>query len=101
MRYCSVMRGETRKPIQPKTCSDCGAPMEAGVMIETMGGPKIGWHPRLRGTPFFKTLFGRPTGTIDAWRPDKFLEITTYRCTACGLLKLHANQAAEPGDGGP
>ena len=101
MRYWRDVPDETQKTIQPKTCSDCGAAMEAGLMIETMGGPKIGWHPRLRGTPFFKTLFGRPTGTIDVWRPDKFLEITTYRCTACGLLKSYANQAAEPEAEGP
>ena len=96
MGYWRGVPENTPKPIQPRTCADCGAAMEAGQLIETMGGPRIGWHPRLLGTPFFKTLFGRSTGTIDVWRPDKFLEITTYRCTACGLLKAYANQAGEP-----
>jgi hypothetical protein len=75
--------------------------MEVGVMVPTGGEPKIHWHPRMQGTPFFKTIFGRSTGTIEVWHPDKFLDIFACRCTACGLLKLYANQVGEPGTGGP
>jgi len=74
---------DNKSTTEPK-CADCGSPMEAGYIPDYLylGVVQLAWHPG-------KIAIGL-LGGMKAPNSWQGLQITAYRCTACGFLKLFA-----------
>jgi len=71
-------------------CPDCDAPMEVGFIPDSSYDRVVQacWH---RGKPERKQFLGIKlhTGSIK-YEVESMIEITTFRCTSCGLLRSYA-----------
>ncbi len=73
-------------PPAERTCTDCGRPMVAGVLVDYRRGtahPSEWVEARLETSAW--------TGGV---QNDPRYEVAAYRCTGCGLLKLYADSPA-------
>ncbi len=70
------------------TCPECGSSMEKGFIPDSAHGPSVHkskWH---RGEPGEMKFLGMPLGMkTDS---EAMYDITAYRCTECGLIRLYA-----------
>jgi hypothetical protein len=73
-------------PPVERTCTDCGQPLVAGVLVDYRRGAA---HPSEWVEAQLQTSAW--TGGVTN---DVRYEVAAYRCTGCGLLKLYADALA-------
>ena len=73
-------------PPVDRTCPDCDQPMVAGVLVDYRRGSA---HPSEWVEAQLETSAW--TGSV---KNDVRYEVTAYRCTGCGLLRLYADTRA-------
>ena len=68
-------------------CPECNAMMEPGFIPDLANSEvrQSVWH---RGASEARKIFGMKKGV--KYHETETVEVTTYRCTACGLLKSFA-----------
>ena len=71
---------------RPTNCPDCGGALEAGTLVDYS---RSGIRPsQWTEGPLHTSIW------LGAVKNERRLEVTTYRCRDCGLLRLYADREA-------
>ena len=76
---------------QPSRCADCDGELEVGFIPDVSMGAALqtAWH---RGVPDDKTILDYlKFGPGVKYDRSQLLPVRAFRCKACGLLRLYAN----------